>query len=275
MDKIGLIAGGGSLPAIIAKEARKNGYEVYTVGFEGFTSDELKSVSSVCEFFKLGKIQAPIDFFKKNFVEKVILIGNISHVNIFKDLKPDIRAASLLFSLKDKSPMGIFKALSKELEKDGITAADTSMFLKGSLASSGLLAGEKVSNEVYNDLIYGMDVARKIADMDIGLSVAVKDKAVLAVEAIEGTDACIKRAGELLSLSNKKGFALSKSARASQDMRFDLPVIGVKTIENMFNAGGRAIAVEAEKTLIIEKEKTFKLAVEKNISIIGVKRIGQ
>lgn len=272
MSKIGLIAGGGSLPAIIAQEARKNGYEVYTVGFEGFTSDELKSVSSACEFFSLGKIQSPIDFFKKNYVEEVILIGNISHVNVFRDLRPDIRAASFLLSLKDKSPMGIFKALSKELKKDGLRPADTSLFLKESLASSGLLAGEKVSSDVYDDILYGMDIARKIADMDIGLSVAVKDRAVLAVEAMEGTDACIKRAGELLSIVNKKGFSLAKSARASQDMRFDLPVIGVKTIENMFSAGGRAIAVEAEKTLIVEKEKTFKLAIEKNISIIGIKK---
>lgn len=271
MPKIGIIAGGGDLPSIIAREALAGGFEVYTAGFEGFTCEEMKKISSACEFFKLGKIQAPVDFFKKNGVEEIILIGNIAHVNIFKDLKPDLRGAALLLKLKDKSPMGIFKALSQELARDGLRPADTTMFLKNSLADKGLMAGSKISREYYEDAVYGMETAKKIAALDIGLSVAVREKAVLAVEAAEGTDACVKRAGEILTASGiKGGFCLAKAARPSQDLRFDLPVIGTGTVESMFSAGGRVIAVEAGKTLVVEKNKTFSLAALRNISIIGL-----
>lgn len=267
MNKIGIVAGGGDLPVLIAKEASVNGAEVYCAAFEGFARPDIKELSASCEFFKLGKIQAPIDFFKKNGVREIILIGNISHINVFRDLNPDLRGASLLLGLKDKSPTGIFRALSKELEKDGLKPADTSMFLKESLAQKGLLAGPKVSQKTYEDLSFAMETASKIASLDIGLSVAVKDKAVIAVEAAEGTDACIKRAGEILGGS--KGFVLGKAARPNQDFRFDLPVIGKTTVENLLQAGGYALAVESQKTLIVNKKDTLDFASEKNISIIG------
>ncbi len=266
MPKIGIVAGAGDLPVLIAGEALKNGFEVFCAAIDGFAEEKLKASSTVCESFKLGKIQAPIDFFKKNGVTEVILIGNIPHINIFRDIKPDLRAASMLLSLKDKSAMGIFKALSGELEKDGLRPADTSMFLKDSLAGKGLLAGGKISQKTYDDLSFAMDIASKIAAMDIGLSVAVKEKAVIAVEAMEGTDECIKRAGRILP---DGGFVLAKAARPNQDFRFDLPVIGETTIENLAQAGARALGISAGKTLVANKTETFNLASNKGISVVG------
>jgi hypothetical protein len=269
---IGLIAGGGSLPVIIAKEAIKNGYNVFVVGFEGFTDEGLKNIASKSEFFKLGKIQSPIDFLKNNKVNKVILIGNISHVNIFSDIRPDLRAANLLIRLKDKTPTGIFNSICEELKKDGLEPFDTSLFLKNSLAKKGIIVGKTISKNKYEDIRYGFDIAKRIAEMDIGLSVIVKDKAVIAVEAIEGTDECIKRAGEILKKGayKNRNFSLIKVSRPNQDMRFDLPVIGIKTIENMFENGGDLIAIESDKTLIIDIENTLNKAKEKGISIIGL-----
>jgi len=271
--KIGLIAGGGDLPVFIAREAVKNGFQVFVAALEGFTLPEIKNHSAACEFFKLGKIDAPISFLKKNGVSSCIMVGNIAHVNIFSDIRPDLRGANLLMRLKDKSPTGIFSAIAGELAKDGIELANSAMFLKDSLARQEVIAGGKISPKRYEDVKYGFETAKKIAGMDIGLSVVVKDRAVIAVEAIEGTDECVKRAGEILKKKNpgNASFTLVKVARPSQDMRFDLPVIGSKTVESVAAAGGDLIAVEAKKTLIVDLENTVKLASEKKITIVGIK----
>lgn len=269
---IGLIAGGGNLPVFIAREAARNGFSVFTAGFEGFTSDEIRASSAACEFFKLGKIDAPIKFFKNNGVSSCIMAGNIAHVNVFSDIRPDLRGANLLMKLKDKSPTGIFSAIAGELARDGIELANSAMFLKDSLAKQGVIAGGTISPKRFEDVKYGFEVARQIAGMDIGLSVVVKDRAVIAVEAIEGTDECVKRAGEILRRKNpgNASFTLVKAARPRQDMRFDLPVIGSKTVETVAAAGGDLIAVEAEKTLIVDLDATVRLADEKKITIVGI-----
>jgi len=271
MDKIGLIAGGGNLPILIAKEAVKNGYEVFSIGFEGFTSPELGKYSHL-EIFKLGKIDSPIKFLKKNNVNKVIMIGNIPHINIFSDLRPDMRAVNLFLRLKDKSPKGIFFAIQDELKKENIEIVNSALFMQNSMAKEGIIAGGKITQARFEDVKFGFEIAKKISAMDIGLSVIVRDKAVIAVEAIEGTDECIKRAGNILKSNNlRKSFTLVKVSRPDQDMRFDLPVIGSTTINNMADSGGDLIAIEAGKTLIVDIEDTIKTAIDKKITIIGVK----
>lgn len=269
-NKIGLIAGGGKLPVLIASQAVKNNYQVFAVGFEGFTSQELAKYSNL-QIFKLGKISAPIEYLKKNGVNKAVMIGYIPHVNIFSDLSPDARAINLFLRLKDKTPKGIFLALEQELKKDGIELVNSAMFLEENFAKQGIIAGKKISSERFEDIKYGFEIAKKISAMDIGLSVIVKEKAIVAVEAMEGTDECIKRAGNILSQKKaNKAFTLVKVARPDQDIRFDLPVIGLNTVKNMAENGGDIIAIEAGKTLIVDLNETIELARAKNITIVGV-----
>lgn len=265
MSKIGIIAGSGDLPLCAAKNAKKSNVDVYVVAFKNYTDKEIEKYAKT-EYFNLGSISAPIKFLKQNGVDKVIFLGTIDHINIFRDLRPDFRAAKMLIEMKDKTPNGIFKLISKELEKDLIEVIDSTIFLKDLIAESGVLTGS-ISDDDIKQIEYGYKIAKKISEMDIGLSVIIKDYSVVAVEAIEGTDQCIKRAGSLLK---GKDFILVKVARPDQDFRFDLPVIGTKTVENMKENGGRIIAIESKKTLIIEKDKTIKLAKKLGISIFGV-----
>ncbi len=267
-EKIGFILGGGDIARISVENAVKEGVEVFVAGFEGITDEDIKNYNVSFELFKLGQVGKIIDFFVKNGVKKVVMIGSVSHINIFKDLRPDVRGALFLMKLKDKTPKGIFRAIEKELLKDGIEVESSVRFLSDSLLPPGVLCG-KISHKEFEEIKYGFDIAKKIAAMDIGLTVIIKDWCVVAVEAMEGTDACIKRAGQLSG--EKSGFIMVKVARPDNDVRFDLPVIGPKTVESVFEAGGKIIASEAEKTIVVDIKKTVELACKKGISIYGVK----
>jgi len=264
MNKVGIIAGSGTLPVIAAKNAKNSGYEVYSVCFKNHTSGEIEKYSKF-KYFSIGNFSGPIDFLKENGVGEVILLGTVSHINVFRDLRPDIRAAKFLFNLKNKTPIEVLKSVSAELEKEGIKVVDSTLFLKELIAKKGLITG-KASEEELKQIEYGFKIAKNIADMDIGLAVAIKDYSVIAVEAIEGTDECIKRAGELLK---GKKFILIKVSRTNQDFRFDLPVIGHKTIENAAKAGCNLIAVESLKTIIVDIDKTVETAKRLDVSILG------
>lgn len=264
MNKVGIIAGSGTLPIIAAKNAKNLGYEVYSVCFKNHTSEEIEKYSKV-SYFPIGNFSGPIDFLKSNGVRDVILLGTVSHINIFRDIRPDIRAAKFLFNLKNKTPIEVLKSVSAELEKEGIKVVDSTIFLKELMAKKGLMTGN-VSEEELKQIEYGFKIAKKLADMDIGLAVAIKDYSVIAVEAIEGTDECIKRAGDLLK---GKKFILIKVSRTNQDFRFDLPVIGHKTVENAAKAGCNLIAVESFKTIIVDMDKTLEIARRLDVSILG------
>ncbi|MEF3280648.1 MAG: UDP-2,3-diacylglucosamine diphosphatase LpxI [Elusimicrobiota bacterium] len=265
MNKIGIIAGSGTLPVVAARNAKTQNIQVYTIGFKNLTDPDIEKYSTT-KYFSLGNISSPIEFLKKNCVNTVIMLGKIEHVNVFRDLRPDLRMARIFIKLKDKTPMGIFKTVSEELKKDGIDILDSTIFLKELIAEKGIICG-KVSRTEIEEIDYGYNLAKKIADMDIGLSIVIKDRSVISVEAIEGTDECIKRAG---SLVKKGGFILIKVARTNQDFRFDLPVIGTKTIEVFSSIGGKIIAIESGKTIIIDKEKTIEMARKSGISIFGI-----
>jgi DUF1009 family protein len=266
MSKIGIIAGGGELPIIAARNAQKEGFEVFAVGFDGFTSKEIERYANV-SYFKLGSVEKPISFLKKNKINKVILLGKIEHVNIFSDIRPDIRSVKMMLKIrKDSRAMSVFKVIDDELKKEGIEIIDSTSFLKDIIAPLGFISG-KIKDEDIEQIKYGYSIAKKIADMDIGLSITIKDYSVISVEGIDGTDECIKRTGAILG---GKPFILVKVARTNQDFRFDLPVIGKNTVLNMKEAGGRIIAVESGKTLIVEKDETLKFASENDIKIFGI-----
>lgn len=277
MDKkIGLIAGGGDFPLMFAREAKALGYGVFTVGFTGITSKEIEQYSAQTAYFKLGQISAPIDFFKSSGVTKVLMAGKAKHVSIFGGIMPDMRAAKLLLRIKDKKASSILGALVEELNKDGLEIISSTTFLERHLPESGLLAGSKPGKDAMKNIAVGWKAAKALADLDIGLTVVVRDRAVIAVEAMEGTDECIKRAGAILRDRGVSGsaqladMAVVKVARSKQDMRFDLPVIGTKTLEAAKEARAGILAIEAKKTLIIEKDLFLAKAREYGITVLAL-----
>ncbi|MBU2572998.1 MAG: UDP-2,3-diacylglucosamine diphosphatase LpxI [Elusimicrobia bacterium] len=277
MDKkIGLIAGGGDFPLMFAKEAKNLGYGVFTVGFTGITSREIERYSESTAYFKLGQVSAPIDFFKRAGVTKALMAGKARHVSIFGGITADLRAARILLALKDKKAGSILGALVEELNKDGIEIINSTTFLERLLPAPGLLAGAKPDKNTLKSIEVGWKAAKALADLDIGLTVVVRDRAVIAVEAMEGTDECIKRAGEILRGRGVSGsgpladLAVVKVARSRQDMRFDLPVVGLNTLESMKEARAGTLAIEAKKTLIIEKDLFLAKARDYGVTVLAL-----
>lgn len=265
-DRIGFILGSGDLAYKALKNAIKTGLNVYVAAFEKIPGD-IDYNGAKIEYFKLAEVGKIIDFFKKNSVKKVVLIGNVPHVNIFKLLTPDIRGAMFLMKLKDKTPKGIFKAIENEFLNEGIEIENSTRFLSDCLLKKGIICGRLTDDDI-KQIEYGFRIAKNIASMDIGLTVIVKDYCVVAVEALEGTDACIKRAGDILGRNS--GFIMIKVSRPEQDMRFDLPVIGSNTVLSVFRAGGRIIACESEKTLVADFDNMVRLAKDSNVTVYGI-----
>lgn len=274
MNKLGLIAGGGNFPVLIAKQAKKNGYEIYTAALKGTAEERLKNFSKEIVFLKFGRLTAAINFFKSHKIDKVLLAGLIKHSSIF-DIMPDMRAAKILASLKDTKAQTIFNAARAEFKKERIEFADTGEFLKGYLAGEGVLTKKKPDKNQIKNIKLGWKTAKTLADLDAGLTAVTADGAVVALEAMEGTDECILRAGKIYGSADQSkknsGLVVVKVARSKQDMRFDLPVIGTQTITSMLASDARTLAIEADKTLFLDKDQTIKLANEKKIAIVGLK----
>ncbi len=276
-NKIGLIAGAGKFPVFFAIEASRHGYEVYVAGIIGVTPQELELNAKSMEYFRLGQISAAIDFFVKNGVKRVALAGLVRHSSIFGGIMPDFRAAKILARIPDMRAETIFHALSEEFSRDGLEMASSAMFLEHLLAKPGLLAGKNPDSITQSNIALGWKIAKELARMDVGLTVVVADMSVVALEAMEGTDVCILRAGEIYRAAlsgglkkGKSGLVVVKVARALQDFRFDLPVIGKGTVESMITAGVSLLAIEAGKTLIIDQQEVSALAEKHGISLIAL-----
>ena len=271
-EKIGLIAGGGSFPLLFAAEASKAGREVFSVGLKGITAPEIEKHSAKTAYFRLGQISDPIRFLKENGVSRALMAGSVPHVSVFGGLIPDLRAAKMLFRLKDKKANALLGALAEELAADGIELVSSATLLEHLLIKPGLLAGKKLSGDAMKCAAYGWKAARALAALDIGLTVVVRDRVVLAAEAQEGTDACIRRAGELLAkLPERAGHPpmVVKVARPDQDMRFDLPVAGAPTLRVMREAGADTLVLEAGKTLILGMEEFLAAAKETGVTVFA------
>ncbi|MEI7529282.1 MAG: UDP-2,3-diacylglucosamine diphosphatase LpxI [Elusimicrobiota bacterium] len=273
-ERIGLIAGAGSFPLLFAAEAKKAGHEVIVAGLKGITPAEIEPLAAKISYFRLGQLTDPINFFKENGVKKVLMAGSVPHIAIFGGILPDLRAAKLIFRLKDKKANAILGAIADELAADGLELVNSATMLEHLLVKPGLMAGRKLSGDALKCAAFGWKAAKSLAALDIGLTVVLRDRVVLAAEAQEGTDACITRAGEILRRlreSGQKGHAMMvvKVARPGQDMRFDLPVAGAPTLRTMHAAGADTLVLEAGRTLILGMEEFLAAAKETGITIFG------
>jgi len=258
---IGLIAGKGRLPEVFREEATKRGKEVFVVGVKGITdmdSDELLPV---------GKVGRLIKLFKKKGVDRVVMLGKFEHRLIYTSmLQFDLKAFSVLRKAKDRRPASVIKAFMKVLEEEGFEFIDPKPYLETLLAREGIMGRRKPSEEAMEDGLFGFLVAKEVAELDIGQTVVVKDKAVVAVEAMEGTQETILRGGKL----GGKGTRVVKVARKNQDFRIDVPTVGMETLEALKTVKADTLFLEAGKVYMVDKEKFLRRADRLNISVVGL-----
>jgi DUF1009 family protein len=273
-NKLGIIAGEGKFPVLIAREAKAKGIEVYVLGVKGNT--DMQAFDGLAErsiILKLGQLGKAIDFLKENGVRRAVMAGRVQHVSIFS-VMPDLRAAKTLARAKDMRPKTILSAAIEEFKKEGIEFASSALFLERFLPRKGVLTKRAPAAEEEKSIELGFKISKTLAALDVGLTSVICDRAAVAVEGMEGTDNCIKRAGALCrgpqNSSKKASIVVVKVARPGQDDRYDLPVIGTGTIKAMIEAGARALAVEAGKTLMLDLEEVIKLADENDITITAI-----
>jgi UDP-2,3-diacylglucosamine hydrolase len=263
LHTLGIIAGNGVYPQLLANSARKAGVRnIVAAAFSDETDPSLEHQVDVCEWMRVGQLNRLLKFFRVQNVHHAIMAGQIAPKNLF-DVRPDLKALMLLGKLKQRNAESIFAAIADELAKIDVALLPATTFLEDSLARPGLIAGPKLSGGEEEDVDLGWKIAKEIARLDIGQTVIVKDGTVVAVEAFEGTNEAIKRGGALAG----EGAVMIKVAKPSQDMRFDVPVVGVETIRVAAEAKVRVIALEAGKTLLLDLDTIIDLAKRSNISI--------
>jgi DUF1009 family protein len=264
-DVLGIIAGNGVYPRLLANSARDAGVKnIVAVAFTDETDPALAEHVDLIEWMRVGQLSRLLKFFRDQNIHHAIMAGQIAPQNLF-DLRPDWKALLLLAQLKQRNAESIFAAIAGELAKIDVALLPATSFLEDCLAPEGLIAGPKLSRREEEDVALGWRIATEIARFDIGQTVIVKNGTVLAVEAFEGTNNAIKRGGALA----RKDAVMIKVAKPNQDMRFDVPVIGVETIRVAADAKLRAIAVEARKTLLLERDAIVDLANREKISIVA------
>jgi UDP-2,3-diacylglucosamine hydrolase len=262
---LGIIAGNGVYPRLLSDAARKAGVKkIIGAAFTGETDPVFAQHVDLIEWMRVGQLNRLLKFFNEHRVHHAIMAGQIAPKNLF-DLRPDLKALLLLGKLKQRNAESIFAAVADELAKIDIDLLPATTFLEDSIAKLGLIAGPKLSSREEYDIDLGWNIAKEISRLDIGQTVIVKNGTIVAVEALEGTNAAIKRGGMLA----REGAVMVKVAKPNQDMRFDVPIIGVETIRVATEAGLRVIAVEAGKTLFLQWDAIANLAGAASISIVG------
>lgn len=265
--KYGLIAGNGRFPFLVLEGARREGVEMVVAAIREETDPEVERVAPRVEWVGVGQLGRLLAFFKREGVTHAIMAGQVKHVQIFSlSALPDLRMAKLLARLAVRNTDSLIGAVADELARDGITLVDSTLFLQPFLPEPGLLTRRAPSAAEQGDIAYGLDVAREIARLDLGQTIVVKDRAVVAVEAMEGTDATIRRAGEL---ARKPPITVVKVAKPNQDMRFDVPVVGPSTIRTMVEARATALSITARKTLLLDRDELLALANRHKIAIVA------
>ena len=265
-EKIGIIAGGGQFPLLFAKAARNQGLSVYAAAHQGETDKALAGYVNRLQWVKLGQLGKIIDFFKHEGVRKTVFLGSITKINIFRDVRPDLKGIGLWNKIKIKQDDAILRAVADRLEKDGIEVVASTGYVPELVFPKGILTRKKLSKAQRNDIEFGWQIAKSLGSLDIGQCVVVRDQTVLAVEAIEGTDATIRRGG---SLGGEKTVVV-KLRKPNQDIRFDLPAVGMKTIETMREVNAAVLAVEAGYALFFDKEAVIRAANDSGIVVVGV-----
>ena len=251
------------------------GIEVVALGIPGVTDKSLEALVGTVHYFKLGQLDKPIKTFKKAGVTRAVMVGKVQHASLFGSVMPDLRAAMLLARLSDKRTDTILKAVADEFAKDGIELLSSAAYLSHLLVPEGTLTAREPDAGETADMRLGWRAAKAVAGFDIGQTVVVKDGAVIAVEAMEGTDACILRARDIArSQGQKPALTVVKVAKPRQDLRFDLPVIGLDSLKVFAEAGVSALALEAGSTLIFDKEQFLKTADAQKLAISGIRPEG-
>jgi len=273
-QRLGLLAGAGRFPICFAKSARAAGHSVHCVGVLGMASDELGDVCDSYVAAPLGRLGKAIRLFKRARVDNAVMAGKIEKTALFKRFRwvrnfPDWRMIHMCWKYvtDSKSDDSLLLAVIREFERDQIRFRSALDYCPELLVKHGFLTRRKPSPAQWRDVNLGWAMAKEIGRLDIGQTVVVHDMAVMAVEAIEGTDACIRRAG---TLCRRGGFCVVKVAKPQQDMRFDVPTIGVQTLQSMREAGGRVLAIESERTILLDADEVVELADKLGIAIVAL-----
>ena len=271
MQKIGIIAGNGDFPIEFARAAKQKGLTVVVVAHEGETLPEIAQWADSLFWIKVGQLGKLIKIFKDQQVRDVLMAGGIKKTQLFSGALPDLRGAALLARMLAKKDDSILRAVAEELESEGITVRESTLYLDTLLAPAGVLTRRKPTKAEWKDIEFGWQLAKEIGRLDIGQTVVVKDLAVLAIEAIEGTDEAIRRGGRLC----QEGAVVVKVCKPQQDLRFDLPATGRGTVDTLLEVKAACLAVEAGKTIMLQKDDVLGRANQAGIAIVALDEHGR
>jgi DUF1009 family protein len=269
MDSLGIIAGNGDFPLILAREARAQGIgRIVATAFDGETKREIEKYADDVEWIKIGQLNKLSEAFTSRQVKRAVMAGGITPSNLFKNLRLDFRMMAVAARLKVRNAETIFGAIADELAKDGVTLLDPRPFLGDSVPKAGNLTRGKPDKQQQEDITYGLTIAKEISRLDIGQTVVIKEGTVLAVEGFEGTDDCIRRGGALAS--EKGGAVVVKVSKPNHDFRFDIPCVGQRTLESCTAGKIAVLAIEAGNSLLLDKDEILKAADKQDLRIVAV-----
>ncbi len=266
MEAIGIVAGGGQFPLLFAAAARRAGRRVVIAAHKGESDPAIEAVADVMLWVKLGQLGKIIRFFQEQEVRETAFLGTITKTRIFRDIFPDLKGLTLWNKIRARHDDSILRAVADSLEDEGIKVVESTLYLQELLFPGGILSRRRPVADEVEDIHFGWRMAREVGRLDIGQTVVVRDRAVVAVEAIEGTDAAIRRGGEL---AHEKAVVV-KVRKPGQDFRFDLPAIGTKTIATMTEVGAVVLAVEKGQALLFDADRVIKAADLAGIAVVGV-----
>ncbi len=261
-----VIAGNGRFPILVLQQAQKLGHDVVAIAIKEEASPEIERLVARCHWISLGELSRLIEILKQEGVDEVMMAGQVKHNKIFSSIRPDWRLLKLLVSLREKNTDALIGGVARVLDEEGIHLVDSTLLLKPLLAGDGALTRRRPDDDEEADLVYGRRIAGALAGFDVGQSVAVAERACVAVEAMEGTDAMLRRAAGLV---NGRPLRLAKVSRRRKHLLFDVPVAGPGTIAVMRETGTTAMAVDAGRTLLLDREEMIRAADEAGIAIVG------
>lgn len=263
-NKWGLIAGNGRFPFLVLEAARNQGIEMTVIALREEASPELEAMAKRLHWVSLGELSRALDLLHQEGVTRAVMAGQVKHTKIFSSIRPDWKLAKLIFSLPKKNTDSLIGAVARVLEDEGIQLVDSTTFLKPLLPEPGVLTRRVPDARESADITYGREIAQAVAGLDLGQTVVISDRACVAVEAMEGTDETIERAARLAA---GKPLVVVKVAKPGQDMRFDVPVVGLRTVEIMRRAGATALAIDACHTLLFDRTRLVEAADEAGIAV--------
>jgi len=266
---IGLIAGSGRFPLLFAENARRLGYRVSAVALAGEADPSLEKVVDRIHWIALGQLRRLIKAFKQDGVRQAVMVGGVKKTHLFSGIRPDLRSLALLRRVSVRKDDSLLRALASELEDEGIRIRESTFGLDGLLVEEGTLTRRSPTKQEWRDIEFGWEMAGAVGRLDIGQCVVVKDRVVVAVEAVEGTDEAVLRGGKLA----RSGAVVVKRFKPQQDRRFDLPAIGPGTIRSMADCGAAVLAIEAGRAVFLDREEAITAADAAGIAVVGIKDV--